>query len=529
MESALTAAQLGVPEAFNAAEYFIDRHVAESNGERIAIECGDERITYADLHDRVSRFGSALSAALAVRPEERIVLLLLDGPAFFVSFFGAIRAGAVPVPTNTLWKAADVAYVLNDSAARVLVISRELLPEFERIAPGDLRFLRHVVVAGGPPAASRPDVHDFDDLVARHGPAAPWTVSRDAPAFWLYSSGSTGRPKACVHLQHDMFVCAELFGKGVLGITAHDRCFSVAKLFFAYGLGNGGYFPLAVGATSILWPGPPQPAHVYATIERHRPTLFFSVPTGYAMLLAHDGAFDLSSIRLAVSAGEALPPAIYQRFKERFGIEVIDGIGSTEALHMFISNYPGRSRLGTSGVVVRGYEARILDDRGVPVASGEIGNLWIRGDSTCACYWNQHEKSKSTFAGEWLRTGDKYSQDADGYYSYAGRSDDMLKVGGQWVSPVEVENAVIEHAAVQECAVVGRDDQDGLTKPAAYVVLKSGLAGNAELAQELQQFVRTRLAEYKRPRWVEFLPELPKTATGKIQRFKLREGLGVRS
>jgi benzoate-CoA ligase family protein len=320
-----------------------------------------------------------------------------------------------------------------------------------------------------------------------------------------------------------MVVCAELFAKGVLGITAADRCFSVAKLFFAYGLGNAGYFPLAVGATSILWPGPPQAAHVYATIERHRPTLFFSVPTGYAMLLAHAGEFDLSSIRLAVSAGEALPPALYERFRTRFGIEVIDGIGSTEALHMFISNHPGRSRPGTSGEVVRGYDARILDDDGAPVAAGAIGNLWISGDSTCACYWNQHDKSKHTIQGEWLRTGDKYSQDGDGYFCYAGRSDDMLKVGGLWVSPIEVENALIEHPAVQECGVIGRDDRDGLTKPAAYVVLRGGVAGGPDLSLELQQFVRGRLAEYKRPRWVEFLEELPKTATGKIQRYRLRD------
>jgi len=515
MGSALTAAALGVPEAFNAAEYFIDRHVQEGRGGRLAIECGDERVSYADLFERVNRFGSALRGALDVRPEARVVLLLLDTPAFMVTFFGTIKAGAVPIPINTLWKAADYAHVLRDSAAAVVVISRELLPELEKISRADLPSLRHVVVA---------DRTGFDALLKRGSPSLDaHRTSRDAPAFWLYSSGSTGRPKGCVHLQHDMVVCAELFAKGVLGLTASDRCFSVAKLFFAYGLGNAGYFPLAVGATSILWPGPPQPAHVFATIERFRPTLFFSVPTGYAMLLAQDGAFDLSSVRLAVSAGEALPPAVYDRFRKRFDVEIIDGIGSTEALHMFISNRPGQSRPGTSGTVVDGYDARILDDAGMPVAPGEIGNLWINGDSTCALYWNQHEKSKATFQGEWLRTGDKYSRDADGYYCYAGRSDDMLKVGGLWVSPVEVENALIEHPAVQECGVVGRDDRDGLTKPAAFVVLKAEHQGSSALATELQQFVRERLAEYKRPRWVEFLPELPKTATGKIQRYRLRD------
>ena len=331
-----------------------------------------------------------------------------------------------------------------------------------------------------------------------------------------------------MHLQHDMVVCAELFGKGILGITERDRTYSVAKLFFAYGLGNALYFPFSVGATTILSPAPPTPQSVYEVIERYRPTLFYSVPTSYGMLLARPAPsahrdFDLSSVRLAVSAGEALPAALYERFKRRFGVDIIDGIGSTETAHMFISNRPGGIRPGASGQIVRGYDARILDDRGAPVTVGEIGNLWIRGDSVCAGYWNQHEKTKDTIEGHWIRTGDKYSQDEDGYYWYAGRSDDMLKVGGQWVSPVEVENALVAHGDVLECGVVGREDHDGLTKPVAFVVLRAEATASAELARELQQFVRDRLAEYKRPRWVEFLPELPKTPTGKIQRFRLRE------
>jgi benzoate-CoA ligase len=323
-----------------------------------------------------------------------------------------------------------------------------------------------------------------------------------------------------------MVICAELFGKGVLGIRATDRCFSVAKLFFAYGLGNALSFPFSVGATAILWPGPPTPESVYAVIAAHRPTLFFSVPTSYGMLLAHsrpDGPdFDLSSIRLAVSAGEALPPALYERFEQRFGVDIIDGIGSTEVLHMFISNRPGAIRPGSSGQLVRGYEARLLDEDGEPTPAGEIGNLWISGDSVCASYWNQHEKTKDTIQGRWISTGDKYTQDADGFYWYAGRTDDMLKVGGLWVSPVEVENALVSHPTVLECGVVGRQDHDGLVKPMAFVVVRDGAAGTPELGAELQQFVRQRIAEYKRPRWVEFVPELPKTATGKIQRFRLR-------
>jgi benzoate-CoA ligase len=520
-----------VPETFNAATYFVDRHVAEGRGGRVAIECGDEQVTYAELHERVNRVGTALRDHLDVRPEERVLLLLHDGPAFVYSFFGAIKIGAVPVPINTLWKPADYAYVLADSRASVLIVSAALLPQVCEAAK-TLRHLRHVIAAGDAPAS--PGVRTFADVMARGSAALEAEATcRDAPAFWLYSSGSTGFPKGCVHLQHDMAVCADLYARGILGITAADRCFSVAKLFFAYGLGNAMYFPFAVGATAILWPGPATAANVYQVIERHRPTLFFSVPTNYAMLLAHQpGAsgteghggrdFDVSSVRLAVSAGEALPPAIFERFKDRFGIEILDGIGSTEILHIFISNRPGRVRPGSSGLLVPGYEARLVDEEHRDVAPGEIGNLLVKGDSTCAFYWNKHDKTRETIAGHWIATGDKYRQDADGFYWYCGRTDDMLKVGGIWVSPIEVENVLLAHAAVLECAVVGREDGDALIKPAAYVVTREGLQASPALAHDLQEFVRARLADYKRPRWIEFVDALPKTATGKIQRFRLR-------
>ena len=514
-----TAESLGIPATFNAATWFVDRNVAEGRGSKVAIECGDARVTYDDLLRNVNRAGTALRDRYGVRPEERVLLLLLDGAAFAYSFFGAIKIGAVPVPLNTLWKPADYDYVLRDSRAGVVIVSPELLPQFDRVPVDARRAVRHVVVADADPHGPRALVDEGSAVLE----AEP--TSRDAPSHWLYSSGSTGAPKGCVHLQHDMVVCSELFAKGVLGIVPSDRCFSVAKLFFAYGLGNALFFPLAVGATSILWPGPPTPQNIYAVIEQHRPTLFYSVPTSYGMLLAHGnptGDFDLSSIRLAVSAGEALPPALYGRFKQRFGVDILDGIGSTEAGHMFISNRPGHIRPGSSGLLVEGYDARILDDSGQPAPIGEIGNLWIEGDSVCTGYWNQHEKTKSTIEGRWLRTGDKYTQDADGFFWYAGRADDMLKVGGLWVSPVEVENALVAHPAVLECGVVGREDHDTLVKPMAFVVLREGITGTPELAKELEQFVRERLAEYKRPRWVEFLTELPKTATGKIQRFKLR-------
>ena len=508
---------------FNAASFFVDRHIEEGRGDSLAIECGDRRLTYRDVQEQVNRVGNALKARLDVRPEERVVLLMLDLPETIIAFFGAIKIGAVPVPVNTRWTAEQYEYVLQDSSARVVVLSSSLYGEAIK-AIRSCRSVRHVVVVGqdvGDDRAIR-----FETLVAGASPrldAEP--TSRDAPAFWLYSSGTTGHPKGCVHLQHDMGVCAETYARGVLGIRGEDRCFSVAKLFFAYGLGNSMYFPFSVGATSILCPGPVTPPVVYDLIERSRPTLFFSVPTHYAMLLAHpapDREFDLSSIRHAVSAGEALPPALFHRFRERFGVEILDGIGSTEVLHIFISNRAGRVRPGSSGVLVPGYEARLVDEHGRDVPQGELGDLLVRGDSTCAYYWNQHEQTKNTISGHWIRTGDKYQQDEDGFFWFAGRSDDMLKVGGIWVSPAEIEHLLLEHPAVQACAVTGREDPDGLVKPAAHVVVRAGVEPGDALGAELQQFARQRLAEYKRPRWIEFVEALPVTATGKIQRYKLR-------
>jgi benzoate-CoA ligase len=516
---------VSVPDTFNAAAYFVDRHVRAGRGGSIAIVCGDQEVTYSQVLDGVDRAGLALRDHLGVRPEERVLLLMLDGPDLVSAFFGAIKIGAVPIPVNTLWTAADYRYVLDDSRASAVIVSEALLPKVQEVLKQPRRWLRGVVVAGAREVAA--GTFSLPELMARAtGSLEAEPTSKDAPAFWLYSSGSTGAPKGCVHRQHDMVVCAGLYARGVLGITAADRCFSVAKLFFAYGLGNGLYFPFAVGATTILLPEPATAASVYATIEKYRPTLFYSVPTNYAMLLAHtrEGPdFDLSTIRYAVSAGEALPASLFERFRNRFGIEILDGIGSTEVLHIFISNRPGAVRPGSSGLLVPGYQARIVDEEGRDVARGEIGNLLVSGDSICAFYWNRHDRTRETIEGRWIRTGDKYRQDADGYFWYAGRSDDMLKVGGIWVSPVEVESALVAHGAVLECAVVGRKDQDGLVKPAAYVVVRPGIGGSAELAQDLQAFVRARLAEYKRPRWIEFVSELPKTATGKVQRYQLRE------
>jgi benzoate-CoA ligase len=355
----------------------------------------------------------------------------------------------------------------------------------------------------------------------------PAPTHRDEPAFWLWSSGSTGAPKGTVHLHHDMVCAADLYAEAVLGIRDDDVCLSIAKLFFAYGLGNALYFPFRVGAGTVLHPGRFEPRVYFDLIHRYRPTLFFGVPTAYAAMLAFEGPTDLGRVRVCVSAGEPLPAALLTRWKDRFGVEILDGIGSTEALHIYISNRAGRIRSGSSGEPVPGYAVRIVDEGGRDVPTGEIGDLLVRGDSIAAGYWNRHERTKQAFRGEWFVSGDKYYRDPDGYYWYCGRSDDMLKVGGQWVSPAEVEATVIQHPAVLECGVVGREDQDGLSKPCAFVVLKPGHPPGDALGRELQAFVRDKIAAYKYPRWIEFVPELPKTATGKIQRFRLRERLAA--
>jgi benzoate-CoA ligase len=510
-----------LPGQFNVATHFVDRHLAEGRAGAPAFHCEDRVLTYGDVADLANRTGNTL-LELGVEMEDRVLVMCLDAPEFLGTFWGAMKIGAVPIPVNTLMRTADYLYFLDDSRARVAVVSAPLLAEAGP-ALARARHLRHVLVAGGAPGPHL----SYEERVAKAPArldAAP--TSRDDAAFWLYSSGSTGFPKGAVHLHHDMVVCVETYAKQVLGIRPDDKVFSAAKLFFAYGLGNGGYFPMGVGAQSVLYPHRPVPESVFEVLGRHRPTIFFGVPTLYAGMLAVKDAerrFDLSSLRLCVSAGEALPEEIYVRWRERFGVEIIDGIGTTEILHIFLSNRPGAARPGSSGLPVPGYEAIIVDDDGRPVAQGEIGNLRVKGDSTMAYYWNKHDKTRETLFGPWIQTGDKYWQDADGYYWYAGRADDMLKVGGIWVSPVEVEATLIKHPAVLEAAVVGRADEDELVKPHAFVVLKEAAPASPALADELKAFVKDRIAPYKYPRWIDFVPELPKTATGKIQRFKLRQ------
>src|SRR5436190_22443465 len=512
---------MDIPRDFNATTWFVDRHVAEGRAKRVAIRYDGQDITYGDVLAGANRCGNALRR-IGVRMEQRVVLLLPDCPEFVYAFWGALKIGAVPIPTNTLLKPRDYEYILNDSRAEVAVVGEELAPAIEEVRPR-LRFLPQLVVAG----RAGPGQVGLAELVAEE-PADldAAATTKDDIAFWLYTSGTTGTPKAAVHLQHDMVVCCEAFGRHVLEIGPDDRTFSVAKLFFAYGLGNALYFPFHVGASTILYPGRPEPAKVFEVITRERPTLFYAVPTAYAALLQvpdADRLYDLRSVRVCSSAGEALPKAIYERWHEKFGLEILDGIGSTEMCHTFIANRRGTVRPGSSGTVVPGYEAKLVDDAGREVAVGEVGNLMVKGDSACSCYWNQHERTKQTIEGEWVRTGDKYTRDVDGYFWYAGRSDDMIKAGGMWVSPAEVEGALTEHPAVVEAGVVGGEDKDELVKPLAFVVLARGQSASPALEAELKAFVKERLAPYKYPRWIVFVDELPKTATGKIQRFKLRE------
>jgi benzoate-CoA ligase family protein len=509
------------PDRYNAS-LILDHNLAEGRGSKVAIHTGDQTCTYQQLTELANRTGNALKE-LGVEQEQRVLMLLLDTPQFPATFFGAIKIGAVPIPTNTVMQPADYEYFLNDSRAKAAVVSGPLYKLVEPIL-ANCKYLKHVVVVDSDGA---PGVIDWKMWVEAASPALdPADTSPDDIAFWLYSSGSTGFPKGAVHLQHDIAVTIENYARGVLDMTANDLCFSGSKLFHAYGLGNNMTFPYGVGASTVLFPGRPTPHALFEIIARFQPTLFFSVPTMYAAMLAVADAekkVDLSSVRLCVSAAEALPAEIYRQWKEKFGVEILDGIGSTEMLHIFISNYPGRAKAGSSGQLVPGYRAKLTDENEKVVAMGEIGDLLISGDSAAPFYWNKHEKSKHAMRGEWIFTGDKYHLDTDGYFWYDGRSDDMLKVGGSWVSPVEVESVLIEHPAVLESAVVGAKDETGLVKTKAFVVLKQGLQQSPELVRELQEFVKGRIAPYKYPRAIEFIADLPKTATGKIQRYKLRQ------
>jgi benzoate-CoA ligase len=515
--------RVDIPRNYNAAADLTERHLAAGRGDKLAYIDDAGSISYRALAERVNRCASAL-ASLGLEQEQRVLIAMLDTIDWPVVFLGAIKAGVIPIAANTLLTTQDYEFMLNDSRARVLFVSEALLPQFVPLLAERakrLPWLRHVVVSG----ANAHGHLAFRDLIARgetRFAAAP-TLSDDA-CFWLYSSGSTGTPKGTVHVHSSPILTAELYARPVLGIREDDVVFSAAKLFFAYGLGNALWFPLAVGATTVLMAERPTPQSIFARLTGRKPTIFYGVPTLYAALLASPEfpARDALGLRICTSAGEALPVEIGRRWKEKTGVDILDGIGSTEMLHIFLSNRPDALRYGTTGKAVPGYALRLVDEQGNAVEPGELGELLISGPTSAAYYWNNRAKSRSTFEGQWTRSGDKYQQDSDGYYVYGGRADDMLKVSGIWVSPAEVEGALISHEAVLEAAVVGAEDEAKLVKPKAFIVLKEGHRAGDGLADALKQHVKDKLAPYKYPRWIEFVGELPKTATGKIQRFKLR-------
>jgi benzoate-CoA ligase len=514
------------PEAFNFALYLLSVNIGRPDKPAFIDDAGV--ITYGELDDRVRRFAAGLKG-MGVRREERVLLFMQDCGDWPVAFLGAMLAGVVPVAVNTLLTADDLAYMLEHSRAQAAFVSGAVKPALKAALTKSDHEVRDVVV-------SRPvqpldfGEFEFEDFLHRIGPqvprAKPARTHADDPAFWLYSSGSTGRPKGTVHSHANPYWTTELYGKAILGLKESDVCFSAAKLFFAYGLGNSLTFPLAVGATALLMAERPTPEALFKRwrggVQETKPTVFYGAPTGFAGILASNRlpAREDVALRLVSSAGEALPAEIGERFKRHFGVDIVDGIGSTEMLHIFLSNRPDKVRYGTTGWPVPGYEIELRGEDGRAVQDGEPGDLFIHGPSAALMYWGNRAKTRDTFQGGWTKSGDKYIRSPNGAFTYAGRSDDMLKVGGIWVSPFEVEATLVQHPSVLEAAVVGVPDPDGLIKTKAFVVLKHGQSATDA---ELQHFVKDRLAPYKYPRAIEFVAELPKTATGKIQRFRLRE------
>ncbi len=517
INSSVIPSQIEFSSVFNVSEIFIDRHIKEGRKDKVAIITTDGiEVTYGELFENVNKSGNLLKR-LGLKKGDRILMMVKDSPEFFYLFWGAIKAGIVPVPINTLLRSKDYAFIIQDSACSGVVYSPEFSKEVERaISKVSHKLVFSLVTIGGLKCFMEEILLESSELVANSA-----TPTDDC--FWLYSSGTTGKPKGAVHSHKSMVITSQLYGKYILGVCEDDVCFSAAKLFFAYGLGNGMTFPLWSGAKCILFSGRPNPESTFDVIESFKPSLFFGVPTLFASQLhsLETNSCDFSSLRMSISAGEALPANILNRWKEKTGTEILDGIGSTEALHIFISNRLNDIRPGSSGLLVPGYNAKIVDENGKEVSQGEEGRLLIQGESTCKYYWNNTEKTNETIIEGWLNTGDTYWQDAEGYFIYGGRSDDMMKVGGIWCSPFEIESKLVEHPDVLEAAVVARKDDTGLVKPEAHVVLKEKINDLEKISEVLLQHCKTGLAPYKYPRWFQYPTELPKTATGKIQRFRL--------
>jgi 4-hydroxybenzoate-CoA ligase len=512
---------------YNAVSDFVDANVARGLGKKVAFVDPDRSLTYSELQSRSIRFSNSLHA-LGLAQEDRVALLLHDTVDYPVAFWGAIRAGMVVIPLNTYLNSAQYTYILTDSRATALVaaapLARDLWPIVAR-----LPHLKTVILSGEHELPALPGCETllFEDVLAKASdePHTADTVS-DEVMLWLYTSGSTGNPKGVKHVHSSLLATAKLFGQGILGINENDVVHSASKLFFAYGLGNAMTFPQSVGATAVLWPHRPSPEGVFEMMRKHRPTIFYGVPSLYTALLADKAickGAGSDRLRLCVSAGEALPAHIGEQWRDTVGVDVLDGIGSTELLQTFLSNRPGDIRYGSTGKPVPGYDARIVDENGRELGVDEIGELIVRGPSAGEGYWNQRAKSRHTFCGEWTHTGDKYRCDRDGYYYFCGRTDDMFKVSGMWVSPFDVEAALTSHEAVLEAAVIGKEDADGLIKPKAFIVLKNGVAADDGLFEKLKSHVKDKAGPWKFPRWIELRSDLPRTATGKIQRFKLRE------